>query len=143
MSAQVTRHALRGVRTNLTVEQLGDLLQQPLVATLATYRKSGEVLLSPVWFEWADGGFNIAIGKNDVKAQHIRRDPRASVVVYENALPLRGLEMRGEAKLFREGLHDLRQRIYFHYQGKGPEAPDEDEVGLRVEGTIRAWDFAD
>ena len=143
MSAHVTRHALGDVRTNLTVEQLGDLLQQPLVATLATYRKSGEVLLSPVWFEWADGGFNIAIGKNDVKAQHIRRDPRASVAVYENALPLRGLELRGTATMFREGLHDLRQRIYHHYQGKGPEAPDDDEVGVRVEGTIRAWDFAD
>jgi PPOX class probable F420-dependent enzyme len=143
MSAQVTRHALGDVRTNLTVEQLGDLLRQPLVATLATYRKSGEVLLSPVWFEWADGGFNIAIGKNDVKAQHIRRDPRASVAVYESALPLRGLELRGTATLFREGLHDLRQRIYHHYQGKGPEAPDDDEVGVRVEGTIRAWDFAD
>ena len=143
MSAHVTRHALGDVRTNLTVEQLGDLLRQPLVATLATYRKNGEVLLSPVWFEWADGGFNIAIGKNDVKAQHIRRDPRASVAVYESALPLRGLELRGIATMFREGLHDLRQRIYFHYQGKGPEAPDDDEVGVRVEGTIRAWDFAD
>lgn len=143
MSAQVTRHALRPVRTNLTVEQLGDLLRQPLVATLATYRKSGEVLLSPVWFEWADRGFNISIGRNDVKAQHIRRDPRASVVVYENAMPLRGLELRGTARLFREGLNELRQRIYHHYQGKGPDAPDDDEVGVRIEGTIRAWDFAD
>ena len=131
------------MRTNLTVDDLGDLLSQPLVATLATYRKSGDVLLSPVWFEWADGGFNIAIGRNDVKAQHIRRDARVSIAVYENAMPLRGLEMRGAARLFHEGLHELRQRIYHHYIGKEPDAPDNAEIGVRIEGTIRAWDFAD
>jgi len=67
------------VRTNLSVDDLGDLLSLPIVGTLATYRKSGDVLLSPVWFEWADGGFNVVVGRNDVKAQHLRRDARASV----------------------------------------------------------------
>ncbi|HEX7262895.1 MAG TPA: pyridoxamine 5'-phosphate oxidase family protein [Candidatus Dormibacteraeota bacterium] len=131
------------MRTNLTVDDLGDLLSQPLVATLATYRKSGDVLLSPVWFEWVDGGFNFVVGRNDVKAQHMRRDPRASMAVYENGDPLRGLEMRGTPRLFTEGLHELRQRIYHHYMGEGPKTPDESEIGVRLEGTIRAWDFAD
>ena len=34
------------MRTNLTVDDLGNLLSLPLVGTLATYRKNGEVLLS-------------------------------------------------------------------------------------------------
>jgi len=131
------------VRTNLGVDDLGDLLSQPLVATLATYRKSGDVLLSPVWFEWADGGFNIVVGRNDVKAQHLHRDSRASLAVYENDMPLRGLELRGTARMFSEGLHELRGRIYHHYMGEGPKTPDEDEIGVRIEGAIRAWDFAD
>ena len=131
------------MRTNLTADDLGNLLSRPLVATLATYRKNGDVLLSPVWFEWSDGGFNIVIGRNDVKAQHLRRDARASVAVYENDMPLRGLELRGTARLFNEGLHDLRQRIYHHYMGEGPKSPDDHEIGMRLEGTIRAWDFAD
>ena len=131
------------MRANLSVDDLGDLLSQPLVATLATYRKSGDVLLSPVWFEWSDGGFNIVIGRTDVKAQHLRRDARASVAVYEHTEPLRGLELRGTARLFTEGLHDMRQRIYRHYTGEGPKTPDEDEIAIRIEGTIRAWDFAD
>ncbi len=131
------------MRTNLSVDDLGDLLSQPLVATLATYRKSGDVLMSPVWFEWADGGFNIAIGRHDVKAQHLRRDARASIAVYENGMPLRGLEMRGTGRLFHEGLHELRQRIYHQYMGNGPKTADAEEIGVRVEGTIRAWDFAD
>jgi hypothetical protein len=131
------------VRTNLTVDDLGDLLSLPIVGTLATYRKSGDVLLSPVWFEWADGGFNIVVGRNDVKAQALRRDARASVAVYENAEPLRGLELRGTARLFTEGLHELRERIYLHYMGETPKTPDDAEIGVRIEGTIRAWDFAD
>ena len=131
------------MRTNLTADDLGDLLSQPIVATMATYRKSGDVLLSPVWFEWPDGGFNIAIGRDDVKAQHIRRDARASVAVYENDLPLRGLELRGTARLFTEGLHELRRRIWHHYLGSKPTTPDKSEIGVRIEGTIRAWDFAD
>jgi hypothetical protein len=131
------------VRTNLTVDDLGDLLSLPIVGTLATYRKSGDVLLSPVWFEWTDGGFNIVVGRNDVKAQHLKRDARASVAVYENNEPLRGLELRGTARLFTEGLHELRERIYLHYTGESPKTPDEAEIGVRIEGTIRAWDFAD
>jgi hypothetical protein len=35
------------VRTNLTVEDLGDLLDKPLVAVLATLRTDGTVLLCP------------------------------------------------------------------------------------------------
>ncbi len=137
------RDTCGGVRTNLSVDDLGDLLSQPLVATLATYRKSGDVLLSPVWFEWSDGGFNIVVGRSDVKVQHLRRDARASVAVYENAEPLRGLELRGTARLFTEGLHELRQRIYQHYMGEGPKTPDAAEIAVRIEGPIRAWDFAD
>ena len=69
---------------------LGDLLELPLVAVLATYRMDGGVLLSPVWHQWRDGGFDVAVGPNDVKLKHLRRDPRASVVVYEHEPPYRG-----------------------------------------------------
>jgi hypothetical protein len=47
------------MRTNLTVEDLGDLLDRPPIAVLATLRTDGTVLLSPVYHEWRDGGFNI------------------------------------------------------------------------------------
>jgi hypothetical protein len=131
------------MRTNLTIADLGDLLEQPLVATLATYRRSGEVLLSPVWFEWRDGGFNLAIGRADFKTQHLRRDTRASIALYENKRPLRGLELRGHARLLDEGLHELRERIWLHYEGTKPPGEDAGEIGLRIEGVIRAWDYAD
>jgi hypothetical protein len=44
------------MRKDLGPQDLGDLLEQPLVAVLATYRADGTALLSPVWHEWRDGG---------------------------------------------------------------------------------------
>jgi hypothetical protein len=37
------------MRKDLGPQNLGDLLEQPLVAVLATYRADGTALLSPVW----------------------------------------------------------------------------------------------
>ena len=132
------------VRTGLLAEQLGDLLERPLVATLATYRRSGEVLLSPIWHEWNRDGFNIVIGDHDAKAEHIRRDPRVSVVVYESEPPYRGIEVRGRGHFVdvEEELLAARRRIWARYLGVDPPPPT-GEALIRLEGTIRAWDFAD
>ena len=102
------------MRTGLSIEDLGDFLLRPLLATLATYRRDGLVLLSPVWFEWREGGFNIAIGRNDVKARHLRRDPRASVVVAEAEPPMRGVEIRGSARLLPQS-PEVDRRIVERY----------------------------
>ncbi len=131
------------MRKNLRPEDLGDLLDRPLVATLATYRRGGEALLSPVWYEWRAGGFDIVVGRSAFKADHVRRDARASVVVYENDPPYRGLELRGSGRLTDEGLSEARRRIWQRYLGTGPPGDDSGEILLRVEGEIRAWDFVD
>ena len=136
------------MRTDLAVDDLGDLLERPLLATLATYGGDGLVRLSPVWFEWWDGGFNIAIGLNDVKARHLRRDRRASVVVAEVEPPLRGLEIRGSARLIPQS-PDVDRRILERYLGTGQKADEylavlPPGVLVRLEpGELRAWDFAD
>ncbi len=87
------------MRTNLTLDDIGGLLDEPLVAVLATLRPDGSVLLSPVWHEWRDGGFNLWLSADDVKSRHLRRDPRATIVVAESVDPLRGVELRTEARL--------------------------------------------
>lgn len=107
------------------------------MATLGTYRRSGEVLLSPVWFELRDGGFALVVGRSDFKAQHIRRDPRASITVYEGALPLRGLELRGTARLSTDGLHELRMRIWQRYAGSIPIATMTAEQSIRRPDVFR------
>jgi PPOX class probable F420-dependent enzyme len=137
------------VRTNLAVEDLGSLLDEPLVAVLATLRKDGSVLLSPVWHEWRDGGFDVWTGADDVKARHLRRDPRASILVAESQHPLRGVEVRGAARIVEDGADESAVRIAGRYLGPEKGAAYVRSVGgsdviIRLEpGELRAWDFAD
>jgi PPOX class probable F420-dependent enzyme len=136
------------VRKGLTPDDLGDLLELPLLAVLATYRRDGTVLLSPVWHEWRDNGFIVVTGSRDVKARHLRRDPRASIVVCEDPPPNRGVELRANARLSMLEDRSIVRRIATRYLG-----PEEgvryaeisgDDLLIRLEpGELRAWDFAD
>jgi len=136
------------VRKGLTPHDLGDLLELPLLAVLATYRRDGTVLLSPVWHEWRDSGFNVVTRSSDVKAGHLRRDPRASIVVCEHGPPYRGLELRASARLSATEDRAIVRRIAARYLG--PELgeqyaeTDADDLLIRLEpGELRGWDFAD
>jgi len=136
------------VRKGLTPDDLGDLLELPLVAALATYRRDGTVLLSPVWHEWHDNGFNIVTGHRNVKAGHLRRDPRASIVVYEDGPPYRGLELRAKARLTMLENRSIVRRIATRYLGTraGEQYAETagDDLLIRLEpGELRGWDFAD
>jgi PPOX class probable F420-dependent enzyme len=141
------------VRRNLTIDELGDLITDPHVAVLATHREDGTVLLSPVYQEWRDGGFNLAIASNDVKARHLRRDPRASLVLFEDGAPYRGVEVHTAARLITEGARETLRRLMVRFDGEeiaetdaaAVEASD-DALIIRLEpgpGEFRAWDYAD
>src|SRR5216684_3048954 len=112
------------MRRDLTMDDLGDLAGLRLLAVLATYRRDGAVLLSPVWHEWRDGGFDVVTGSRDVKASHLRRDPRAGIVLCEHAPPYRGVELRCSARLVPGGVGDAVQRIASRYLGGEGEPGD-------------------
>jgi PPOX class probable F420-dependent enzyme len=137
------------MRKDLGIEGLGDLVELPICATLATYRRDGTVLLSPVWHEWRDGGFNVLVEEGDVKARHARRDPRASLALYESDPPYRGAELRAVPRIVSEGVIEAQRRIAIRYLGQeAGEAytsdPSGTEILLRLEpGELRTWDFAD
>lgn len=137
------------MRRDLAIEELGDLLERPIVAILVTYRANGEALLSPVWHEWRDGGFTVVVGVDDAKARHLRRDPRAGLVVFDQEPPYRGLELRGRARFVEDGVVEAQHRIARRYLGEErgtdyADSVDFDEVIVRLEpGVVRAWDFSD
>jgi PPOX class probable F420-dependent enzyme len=129
------------------MEDLGDLAELRLLAVLATYRQDGTVLLSPVWHEWRDGGFSVITSSRDVKAAHLRRDPRASIVVCEHSPPYRGIEVRCHGRFVTAGVGDAVQRIASRYLGREAGAAyaarADDDLIIRLEpGDLRAWDFA-
>ncbi len=138
------------MRKNLRPEDLGDFLDQPKCAILATHFKDGTILMSPVWHEWKEGGFTVAVPSDDIKTRHIRRDAKVSVGVAEDSAPYRGIEVRGEASIERAGALETIRRIAGRYLGAKRGSAyvenfrETDIVLVRVEpGVLRAWDFAD
>jgi PPOX class probable F420-dependent enzyme len=142
------RRKIPHMRKGLTPEDLGDLLELPLLAVLATYRRDGTVLLSPVWHEWRDDGFQVMTASRDGKARHLRRDPRASIVVCDDGPPYRGIEIRTTARLSMLEDRSVVSRIAARYLGQEAGARYGETAGddllIRLEpGELRAWDFAD
>jgi PPOX class probable F420-dependent enzyme len=135
------------VRKDLGPADLDGLLDRPILAVLATYRADGDVLLSPVWHRWRDGGFDVVTGSDDVKTRHLRADPRASIVVCEHEPPYRGIEIRGRATLDRAAT-DVVRAIAVRYLGEAEGTAyverGYDDTLIRLEpGRLRAWDFVD
>ncbi len=136
------------MRRGLSVGDLGDLVELPLVATLATYRADGSVLLSPVWHEHVAPGFVVCSSWDDVKVRHLRRNPKAVLLLAESRPPYRGVELRAEAELCREGVEESLRRIAARYLGDaGAEiylsSARDDTVIRLLPGELRARDFSD
>ncbi len=139
------------MRKNIPIEELSGLLNQPRCAVLATNYADGTTLLSPVWHEWRDGGFTIVIFDGDVKARHIKRDPRVSVVLADDRVHMGGIEVRASVQIVptESDLASLRrmavryigpERGNIYIDGFDPAT----QLTLRVvPGVIRTWDFAD
>ena len=136
------------MRSDLGPEDVRDLLEMPIVAILATRRRDDTILLSPVWFEWRDGGFSVwATSRDDGKVRHIARDPRVTIVVGNSDWPYKGIEVRGEAQVSDEGFYELLGSTARRYLGEeaaerilGSYKPG---VVIRIEpGDLRVWDYA-
>ena len=139
------------MRTNLGLDDLGDLLDQPLLAILATHRRDGRILLSPVWFEWLDGGISIVTWAKDIKSRSIARDPRTTVLVAGTDAPYASVEISGEATVgpapdLIKNISRMARR-YLGDEAGAAYTAGYDGVALeliRLElGAVRAWDFAD
>jgi PPOX class probable F420-dependent enzyme len=137
------------MRTGLELTDLGGFLDEPRVAVLATLRRDGSVQLSPVWHEWRDRGFNVWIGSDDVKARHLRRDPRLTILVAGSEPPLKGVEVRGDARFVEEAVTETAVRIASRYVGREEAVrytrtlAGEDVIVRLEPGELRVWDFAD
>ena len=137
------------MRTDVGPEDLGDLLEAPLIAILATRRRDDSVMLSPVWFEWHDGGVNIWVPTPEGgKVAHVQRDPRVTVVIANQDWPYQGFELRGEATISAEPFYDVLRRTALRYDGREAAermvAEADPGVVIRVEpGVMGAWDYVD
>ena len=103
--------------TDEWVEGVRSLLEAPSPAVLTTYRKDGSANVSPVWFRWVEGAFEVVIAEGDVKLRHLARDPRCALLVFEAVPPFRGVEVRGTGELVECDVTSLRADIAGRYLG--------------------------
>lgn len=136
------------MRRDIPIEEMADFLALPIASVLATYRRDGGVLLSPVWHQWRDGGFDVVCFPGDIKVRHLESDPRASLLVYDQAPPYRGVEIRTEAVLSTVDsgaawVRGMAIRYLGEEAGEAYAAAVPGELVLvRLEpGRIRTWDF--
>lgn len=134
--------------TGAWLDEVRSLLDAPSPAVLATYRKDGTAHVSPVWFRWHDGAFEVVIAEGDVKLRHLRANPECVLVVFEALPPFRGLEARGAAELTEGDATSARREIAGRYLGEDAGARFAAEratpgVLLRLAvGRPRVWDLA-
>ena len=69
--------------TETWIDDVRALLDSPSPAVLATYRKDGSAFVTPVWFRWHDGAFEVVIAEGDVKLRHLAAKPECILVVRE------------------------------------------------------------
>jgi PPOX class probable F420-dependent enzyme len=102
------------------------------VGVLATLRGDGSPHVSPVWVDW-DGEHVLVNTASRVKQAHLRRDPRATVTVFDRQEPTRYLELSGTASLSDEGAWEHADRLARRYGRDGVRRrPDQHRVVVRI-----------
>ncbi len=134
------------MRKDIPLEELADFLALPIASVLGTYRRDGGVLLSPVWHRWRDGGFDVTCFPGDVKVRHLENDPRASLLVYDQVPPYRGVEIRTEVVLSEIDAREFDE-VAVRYLGEEAGLAYAGQITgnlvlVRLEpGNVRTWDF--
>lgn len=130
------------------LEHVRSLLDAPSPATLTTYRADGSALVTPVWFRFEDGAFEVVIAEGDVKLRNLERDPRCSLLVFETVPPFRGVEVAGTPELIGGDVAEARAAIAGRYLGAAAgerfaRARTKPGVLLRLRTErARVWDLA-
>jgi PPOX class probable F420-dependent enzyme len=131
------------------LERVASLLAAPSPAVLTTYRRDGSALVSPVWFRFERGAFEVVVADGDVKLRHLRRDPRCGFLAFETAPPFRGIEAHGPAELDELDVAPVRAAIAARYLGAEAGARFAEArssvpgVVVRIPAaTPRVWDLA-
>ena len=95
------------------------LLERPRTAKLATVRADGRPHIAPIWFDLDGNMLVFTTWHATIKAANIRRDPRVSLCVDEDAPPFSFVILEGTATLSEEPAERLHwaTRIAGRYMG--------------------------
>jgi PPOX class probable F420-dependent enzyme len=100
-------------------DDVRELLDQPNPAVLATVNADGSPQTSVVWVGRDGGDLLISTAAGRRKERNLRRDPRVSLSVYDQADPQRYAEIRGRASVTEDAGRALAVRLAEEYEGPG------------------------
>ncbi|HKG51336.1 MAG TPA: TIGR03618 family F420-dependent PPOX class oxidoreductase [Actinomycetales bacterium] len=103
--------------TTIDDPQVARLLREPNHAVITTFLPNGSVHGTVVWVDVLDGriALNTAVGR--VWPNNLERDPRITLVVYDQANPYEYVEVRGRATGRTEGADAHIDRLAKKYLG--------------------------
>lgn len=122
--------------TTLDDPQVQRLLDEPNPATVSTLNADGTVHGTVVWADLLDGSLavNTAVGRH--WPNNLERDPRITVVIYDQGNPYEYLEVRGRARGRTEGADEHIDRLAKKYMGVDTypwHNPDEQRITYLVD----------
>jgi hypothetical protein len=139
------------MRRGLVPSDLGDLFDQPIAAVISLSLPDGRVFSRPVWHRFIGGRFVFQFPSGDRKIAMLEGDPRATVILAENAYPYRAIEVRGRVRMTRDGYEEIGLAICRPYVNAFDPTTDpvaylsgEPGVIAELEPDITScWDYAD
>ncbi len=98
-----------------TQDELVAFLNEAPVARLASMNPDGTIHIAPVYFKYDHG--DILIGTQDVsrKVRNIKRNPKVTVLIDNQAPPWKGVIIYGEAELDYDDVVAKRISIFERY----------------------------
>lgn len=138
------------MKLDLAAAELQSLLDSPSPATLTLKGEDGEAVTSPVWFRVEGEAFEVVVAVTDRKLEHLRRDPHATLLIFEAVRPFRGVQVHGRVAIEADDGARVRLAIASRYMGAENGRAYAD-LAVRPPGVVVrlplrsawAWDLAD
>ena len=119
----------------LTAGQARFLHDEPNIAVVAALREDGTAHQTPVWVDWDGDHVLLNLTSDRAKLEHLRRDPRVSVLVLDRDDPFRWIGIDGTvAEITPEGAyeHIVRQAGVYLGRESYPLKPGEQRILVRI-----------
>ncbi len=95
-----------------------ELLAQPNCAVISTANADGSIHSAVVWIDLEDGAVSVNSAIGRVWPSNLERDPRATLLVFEQANPYEYIEIRGTASGTTDGAEGQVDRLAKKYLGQ-------------------------
>ncbi|HVD11679.1 MAG TPA: PPOX class F420-dependent oxidoreductase [Gaiellaceae bacterium] len=121
--------------TNALSDKQREFLEQPYSGATTTLRADGSPHTTVVWVDLDDETvmFNTAVGR--AKERHLRRDPRASLIVIDPDNAYRWISVSGQAELTTDGADEQIDKLAKKYLGKDEypwRSSEEQRITVRI-----------